>query len=107
MRVEIVYLLYSLASILISSTENCLIVFSSIEQRRTVCSKNPLSLTAIYGLQTFSREKRKFAEKWSKKYFRSCDGNSGFSHDLIFVEVSEWDDFVWFIIFSVCKLFGS
>ena len=45
--------------------------------------------------------------KWSKKCFSSCDGNSGFSHDLIFVEVSEWDDIVWFIIFSVCKLFGS
>ena len=44
---------------------------------------------------------------WSKKSFRSCDGNSGFSHDLIFVEVSEWDDIVWFIIFSVCKRFGS
>ena len=54
MRVKIVYSLYSLASILKSSTENCLIGFSSIEQRRTVCSKKPLSLTAIYGLQTFS-----------------------------------------------------
>ena len=42
-----------------------------------------------------------------KNVFSSCDGNSGFSHDLIFVEVSEWDDIVWFIIFSVCKWFGS
>ena len=44
-----------------------------------------------------------------KKKFLSCDGNSGFSHDLILVEVSEWDDIVqvWFIIFSVCKRFGS
>ena len=45
--------------------------------------------------------------KGSKKCFHSCDGNSGFSHDLIFVEVLEWDDIVWFIIFSVCKRFGS
>ena len=48
-------------------------------------------------------------QKWQmvKKCFRPCDGNSGFSHDLIFVEVSEWDDIVWFIVFSVCKRFGS
>ena len=46
-------------------------------------------------------------QQWSKKCFRSCDRNSGFSHDLIFVEVSEWDDILWFIIFSVCKQFGS
>ena len=41
-----------------------------------------------------------------KSVFRLCDRNSGFSHDLIFIEVSEVDDIVWFIIFSVCKLFG-
>ena len=45
--------------------------------------------------------------KWSKICFRSCDGNSGFSHDLIFVEISEWDDIVWFVFFSVSKRFGS
>ena len=32
---------------------------------------------------------------------------SGFSYDLILVEVSERDDIVWFIFFSVCKRFGS
>ena len=42
-----------------------------------------------------------------KKCFRWCDGNSGFFHDLFFVEVSERDNIVWFIIFSVCKRFGS
>ena len=32
--------------------------------------------------------------KWSEanKCFRSCDENSGFSQDLIFVEVTDWDD---------------
>ena len=29
-----------------------------------------------------------------KNIFRSCDGNSGFFHDLIFREVSEFDDIV-------------
>ena len=33
----------------------------------------------------------------------SCDGNSGFFHDLIFVAVLESDGCVWFIIGSVCK----
>ena len=36
--------------------------------------------------------------QWSKKCFSLCNGNSGFSHDLIFKEVSEWDDIGWFII---------
>ena len=35
--------------------------------------------------------------------FHSCDGNSGFFHDLIFVAVLESDGCVWFIIGSVCK----
>ena len=41
--------------------------------------------------------------------FHSCDGNSGFFHDLIFVAVLdlELDGIVWFIIGSVCKLFCS
>ena len=33
----------------------------------------------------------------------SCDRNSGFFHDLIFVAVSELDAIVWFNIGSVCK----
>ena len=36
-----------------------------------------------------------------------CDGNSGFFYDLVFVEVSEYDGTVCFIIGSVCKLFRS
>ena len=45
-------------------------------------------------------EVHEFSEKWSKTCFHSCDGNSGFYHDLIFLEVLEWDDIVWFIIFQ-------
>ena len=47
---------------------------------------------------------QKNARKWSKKCFRSCDGNSGLSHDLIFVEVSEWDDIVWLLFQFVTGL---
>ena len=36
-----------------------------------------------------------------------CYGNSGFFHDLIFVEVSDLDGIVWFIIGLVCELFRS
>ena len=36
---------------------------------------------------------------------RSCDGNSGFFHNLIFVEVWEFNVNVWIIIGFVCKLF--
>ena len=36
-----------------------------------------------------------------------CHWNSGFFHDLIFVEVSELDGVVWFMSGSVCKLFCS
>ena len=40
-----------------------------------------------------------------KNVCRSCHGNSGFIHDLIFVEVS--DGIFWFIIEWVCKRFRS
>ena len=36
---------------------------------------------------------------------RSCDGNSGFFRDLIFMEVSEWNFNVQFIVRSVCRQF--
>ena len=39
--------------------------------------------------------------------FFSCDGNSGFFHDMIFVAVSMLDGFGLFIIGSVCKLLCS
>ena len=39
-----------------------------------------------------------------KNIFRSCDGNSGFSRDLILMEVSELNGIVWFIVRSVCSV---
>ena len=35
--------------------------------------------------------------------FRSCDGNYGFSRDLILMKVSELNSVVWFIVRSVCR----
>ena len=43
---------------------------------------------------------------WTKKNgFRSCDGNSVFSRDLILKEVSELNGIVRIIVRSVCKQF--
>ena len=35
----------------------------------------------------------------------SCDGNSGFSRDLILMEVSKWNCIILFIVRSVCRPF--
>ncbi len=45
--------------------------------------------------------------KWSNKWFRSCDRNFDFFRDLILMEVSELNGIVWFIVRLVCKQFGS
>ena len=42
---------------------------------------------------------------FGKKWFRSCDGNSVFSRDLILKEVSELNGIVRNIVRSVCKQF--
>ena len=42
---------------------------------------------------------------WSKNGFRSYDGNSVFSLDLILNEVSELNGIVWIIVRSLCKQF--
>ena len=42
---------------------------------------------------------------WSKNGFRSCNGNSVFSRDLILKEVSELNGIVQIIVISVCKQF--
>ena len=83
---------------------------------KNVCSSGPIYVIVCWASYGYSGQKGVHAPVYSgqksvhatqaKKCFRSCDGNSGFSHNLIFVEVSEWDDILWFIIFSVCKQFG-
>ena len=42
---------------------------------------------------------------WSKNGFRSCDGNSVFSRDLILNEVSESNGIARIIVRSVCEQF--
>ena len=57
-----------------------------------------------------SQNRHNNSTTWRKNDFRSCDhcdGNSGFSRDLILIGVSELNGIVRFIVSSVCRQFGS